>query len=256
LTAQYSETATANPSFLRDLRAQIFTWFGIVGGAITLFSALKELLHPAGWTSWLVEHWSEWAHIFWRLLFSRLHIAISRDLALVLSFSAFSLMITIGINVRHVRAREFFYRLRAAIFGIVVLLAGWALTYAAMSSYLLDPKGIWAALAVLGVSAIGMLTPIVRADEERAAPGSILVATILYLAMLFLMAIVPFGEFMSTVSFATFYIPILWMLVITLNPLDQLARRLMFLSIGVLVLVGSNELSTFDFHRFVDTLPK
>src|SRR5262249_53106364 len=59
-----------------------------------------------------------------------------------------------------------------------------------------------------------------------------------------------------TVSFATFYIPILWTLVLTLNPLDQLARRLVLLSIGVLILAGWNELSTFDIHRFVDTMPK
>ena len=39
----------------RMLRYQVLTWFGIVGGTITVFTGFRGILELAAWVSWIVE---------------------------------------------------------------------------------------------------------------------------------------------------------------------------------------------------------
>jgi len=58
----------------KDLKYELLTWFGIIGGALTLFGNLDGVLKLADWARLLVQHWKEWTHAFWLWAFSWLGI--------------------------------------------------------------------------------------------------------------------------------------------------------------------------------------
>src|SRR5262245_47700092 len=49
----------------KGFRYELLTWFGIVGGALTLFTNLDAVLKLADWARVLVENWKQWTHAFW-----------------------------------------------------------------------------------------------------------------------------------------------------------------------------------------------
>jgi hypothetical protein len=85
----------------RELRFQALTWFGIVGGALTLFSGLGSLIALAEWARWLVEHWQAWTHGFWSWVGSLVGVRVSRAWAPLLSLLAFALSVAVGQRVHH-----------------------------------------------------------------------------------------------------------------------------------------------------------
>lgn len=103
IVAQLAKPAVA-PSALRTLlkivRYQAFTWVGIVGGTLTLFTNLSSVLRLADWARWLVTHWHDWMHAVWAWVFSWIDLEIARDAAPLLSLLAFFLMLLIGIRLR------------------------------------------------------------------------------------------------------------------------------------------------------------
>src|SRR5262249_29416803 len=50
----------------KGFKWELLTWWGIIGGAITLFVAISATLKLADWARWVVQHWKEWTHAFWR----------------------------------------------------------------------------------------------------------------------------------------------------------------------------------------------
>src|SRR5262249_57166434 len=48
----------------RGAKYEVLTWWGIIGGAVTLFSAYSAARTLAPWARKLVDHWKEWAHAF------------------------------------------------------------------------------------------------------------------------------------------------------------------------------------------------
>src|SRR5262249_35818511 len=51
-------------------RYAFLTWFGIIGGIITLFTSLKGLLHLADWIYFLASKWTDWTHSIWEFILS------------------------------------------------------------------------------------------------------------------------------------------------------------------------------------------
>src|SRR5262245_27372070 len=84
------------------LRYQVLTWVGIIGGSITLFSNLKELLHLAPLARWFVTHWQELTHAFWVTTFGWIGLHVPTVLIQPLTFAAFMLVTVIGIRAKMV----------------------------------------------------------------------------------------------------------------------------------------------------------
>lgn len=103
VVAQLAKPAIA-PSALslatRRARYQFLTWFGIIGGAVTLFSNLHGLVTMADWARRLVLHWHEWTLAFWGFLFGWIGIRLPAILAPLLSFLMFGLVLTLGARFR------------------------------------------------------------------------------------------------------------------------------------------------------------
>ncbi len=85
---------TVQPSSLwltsATLRYQALTWFGIIGGAITLFSNLNGVLNLADWARWLTSHWHDLTAGFWTWAFGWVGIRFSPALAPLLTLATFS----------------------------------------------------------------------------------------------------------------------------------------------------------------------
>src|SRR5262249_59512323 len=90
----------AQPNTLRTigrrLQYQLLTWFGIISGAITLFSNLQGVLNLADWAHWLAIHWHEWTSAFWQWAFRWIGIRLPKELAPLLSLASFCLATAIG----------------------------------------------------------------------------------------------------------------------------------------------------------------
>ena len=87
---------TAWALLTKGFKWELLTWWGIIGGAITLFVAISTTLKLADWARVLVRHWKEWTHAFWVWSFSWLGIHLPPEWTPVLSFLLFGSFLTIG----------------------------------------------------------------------------------------------------------------------------------------------------------------
>jgi len=84
----------------KGFKYEVLTWFGIVGGALTLFGHMSSALALADWALLLVDHWQEWTHAFWLWAFGWLGIHVPEEWPPVLSFLLFGSLLTIGQVVK------------------------------------------------------------------------------------------------------------------------------------------------------------
>src|SRR5262245_23498259 len=91
---------TAWALLTKGFRYEVLTWVGIVGGALTLFTALSAVLKLADWARLLVQHWKEWTHAFWAWAFGWLEIHVPPEWTPVLSFLLFWALLTIGSAIK------------------------------------------------------------------------------------------------------------------------------------------------------------
>src|SRR5262245_43193634 len=85
---------------MKGFKWELLTWFGIVGGALTLFTNLSAVLKLADWARVLVEHWKEWTHAFWMWAFSWSGIHLPPYWTPILSFLLFGTLLTVGQAVQ------------------------------------------------------------------------------------------------------------------------------------------------------------
>lgn len=78
------------------LRYSALTWMGIVGGAVTIFTNIRELLNLSHWAALLVDHWHAYSIAFWKLALSWAGLTVPRDVATFLSLTSFSVMMAVG----------------------------------------------------------------------------------------------------------------------------------------------------------------
>jgi len=80
----------------KGFKWELLTWWGIIGGALTLFTAISATLKLADWVRILVHHWKEWTHAFWVWVFGWLEIHVEPEWTPVLSFLLFGSLLIIG----------------------------------------------------------------------------------------------------------------------------------------------------------------
>ena len=49
----------------KGFKYELLTWWGIIGGALTLFGAISSVLKLAPWAHILIDNWKQWTHAFW-----------------------------------------------------------------------------------------------------------------------------------------------------------------------------------------------
>jgi hypothetical protein len=96
--AELAKPAVEPPAWAlltKGAKYELLTWFGIVGGALTLFTNLSAVLKLANWARLVVQHWKEWTHAFWLWAFSWLGIHLPPEWTPILSFLLFCSLLTI-----------------------------------------------------------------------------------------------------------------------------------------------------------------
>jgi hypothetical protein len=91
---------TAWALLTKGFKWELLTWWGIIGGALTLFTAVSATLKLADWARVLVDHWREWTHAFWVWAFGWLGIHLPPYWTPVLSFLLFGSLLAIGQVVK------------------------------------------------------------------------------------------------------------------------------------------------------------
>src|SRR5215469_12832808 len=91
---------TAGALLTKGFKWELLTWWGIIGGAITLFVAISTTLRLADWARWIVENWKELTHAFWAWAFGWLGIHLPPEWTPTLSFLLFGWLLAIGQAVK------------------------------------------------------------------------------------------------------------------------------------------------------------
>src|SRR5262249_53768404 len=91
---------TAWTLLTKAFKWEVLTWVGIIGGAMTLFTAISFALTLAPWARWVVQNWKKWTHDFLVWAFGWLGLHLPPEWIPVLSFLLFWLFLTIGQVVK------------------------------------------------------------------------------------------------------------------------------------------------------------
>jgi hypothetical protein len=260
----------------KGFRYELLTWFGIVGGAMTLFTAIAFALVLAPWARVLVQKWRAWTHGFWVWAFGWLGIHLPPEWTPVLSFLLFGSLLTIGQAIqfrRTIKSQPILdkyqgksFRLTSwrTFFCTVLTLIGTILWLAI--AY--PPRGILALqigphtivynmIVILFVPQFIILVLFARHRLHAA------VAACLMALFFSIITLVPqFSVFVSAETGRSSEGDLGWVLLffsligamsispvilLSVAPAKAVSRRLIFLAIGLVLLIVLNELSNLGF---------
>jgi hypothetical protein len=236
-------------SLAGEVRGQIFVWVGIVGGALTLVNHWSNFITLADWMRWIVEHWTALLHQFWTAIGQMLHVRISKDTTVALSYYAFISSITLGSLLRGgVRIIEKKCIGRAFLYLVLLALFAYLLRHIGI---VLPEYDLWRYFVLFAVTT-GLV-------NDRLMHR-------LYAGVVYTLAIFSISKYISTtaaltlpndtaksVPFNDWWLPtiitVLFMFSIiapiVLAPTRYLIKRLTFLLIGVAIIFGLSYVSNF-----------
>jgi hypothetical protein len=258
LVAQLAKP-TAQPTawvlLTTGFKYEIFTWVGIVGGALTLFSNVGAVLKLADWARLLVQHWKEWTHAFWQWAFGWLGIHLRPEWMPILSFLLFGSLLTIGqavqfkrttknqlISVRTDLSVDIKKHIITFLIYTLISIIGWGGVVVILDLYQHLDK--WTLLVLIPIVFVFPLVILVMRDRLNAGV-SICLTMIFWIVITFN----PTSEPVNPTSQSDFLLAafgVIWvlpMILLSVAPAKAVSRRLIFLALGLLLLIALNELS-------------
>jgi hypothetical protein len=260
VVAQLAKPAVQPPAWAlltKGFKYEILTWFGIVGGALTLFGNLDAVLKLADWAQLLVQNWKEWTRAFWLWAFGWLGIHLPPEWTPVLSFLLFGSLLTIGQAVQFkITAKDNLIedkyqnkslQLRTAlIVGICTLISTiiWAETGIIFHE-------LSRVLGILIAFVLPVILVIWFARDRLNAGVSICLITIFWI-------IIALNPVLTDIDASPRRFPVpplepavaaiamIWVLpliLLSVAPAKAVSRRLIFLAMGLILLITLNELS-------------
>ena len=235
----------------KGFKWEVLTWWGIIGGAVTLFTALSAVLKLADWARLLVQHWKEWTHAFWVWAFGWLGIHLPPEWTPVLTFLLFWALLTIGQAFKYKREiktrpivdryddKSFHLRSWGAVFCFVSIAVTILTLMAVLDIFgLLSSQFLFSIVLVI-VPQVIIVVLFARHRLHAASSAfllSIFSTIIAYAPLLVTDAPVPFISWIFTA-------PVLAVILLSVAPAKDVSRRLIFLAIGLILLIALNELS-------------
>ena len=104
LLAKPSVASTFGRKALKTARYELITWFGVIGGAITVATNLQGLLKLADWVKLLLAHWRAISHAFWSKVLGVFHISLPGDASMGLTYLGLFFAIGIGARMQALQA--------------------------------------------------------------------------------------------------------------------------------------------------------
>ena len=230
----------------KTLRYQVLTWVGIVGGAVTLFANLREVLNLADWARWLVTNWHQLTVAFWRIAFGWTGIRITAPWATALSFTAFALLTALAARrsmERSSNERSVLPYLRWSYAALLAVIIGAFIMSATIKAESL----------VHNILMVAFLCAPVVVAVLKAGIGVLRAIAFSSLFMVFSVAITKSvllgSERIEYDEFSPIYVVLMLYLfppiLLAIAPIAPLLRRLSFLFIGFVMLIALNELSHY-----------
>jgi hypothetical protein len=281
VVAQLAKPAVPQSPFWQitsTFKYQILTWIGIVGSAITLFANLNGVLDLADWVRVVVTHWHDWNHMVWGWVFSLVNLELPREFAPLISFSVFTAALVVGLNLsqqvekKHKATVQ--HKAAAFVVGVLLYFAFLMLGLMVLSVSVMENKSIGEEVremilgGVLGIATIAVpLGYLLCVSSERrwVLASSIFftgIGVCLFLGPLWVQLetcwprlVESFGacvmQSQAIMMFSLGLFQIFWIAVTIFSPLQQLTRRLAFVLLGVLMLIGLSEISKLDLHQYL-----
>ncbi|WP_049764710.1 MULTISPECIES: hypothetical protein [Chelativorans] len=252
--------ATETPSqIITVARSSLMSWFGILGGVLTIFSNLQGILDLARWAHWLAGVWTTYAVGFWRAIFGVFGIRTDADATMMICMAAFVTMIALGARVENdvlTSDREewpiSFRRAanwRVAAATAIYLLLSLTTYYLYFIPWLADAY-IHDPIFISAVAKTIYITAIVIGLQGWPTKLSIFVA----LSFAALSHVFTYGPMRDAIepniseglsaALALGFAVVSGLSVVILAPPRAFCRRLMFVIAGVAILIGLSELST------------
>lgn len=240
--------APAPPVIWKKVRYEALTWFGIVGGTLTLVGHWTHLLTLSYWMRSIIEHWTTALHHFWATCGGLLGVAVSKEAALALSFFAFQASITFSTIARYgfriVSYPSLDSKTIQAIFGLVIALGLFDL---------IDKSGIYPNeihtvifiliifMSIFELSGNGL--------KERTLGFTVYTIFITLLGPT-LKAAVHYRTSFAGVDQHVYFLLVLFFFVlpIAITPPAPFTRRLLFMLVGVALILGLSGVSRLVEH--------
>jgi hypothetical protein len=261
----------------------VLTWTGIVGGAITLFTNLQGILNLADWARWLAKNWHDWTLAFWNLTLSWMGIRVPQEWLPLLSLTMFCLMTAFGSKayVREAgvkllplqRAKEQMIgsTIFAALFAglsiawyvvyyadilpqnregvltdVVLLIAAAMLSIAIL--FIWHKEDAWHSALFMALFGCFFFVIFIQHGDDAYVSVTELAAGYLHQHRLISSLPEPLGSsiVLTIVSFGFYFIVYIFPLaMLEISSIEALARRFLFLFVGLLLLLAFNQLSYY-----------
>lgn len=280
LVAQLARPAVQPSDFwlaTRIFRYQVLTWFGIVGGAITVFANLRGVLHLAVWASWIVGHWQAWINTVWQWVFALVPIRVPPYWTPFLTFAVFALLTAGGQRILYATAHKGPQRavpsdaptlaLKQAFLFIflspfVSLLAMISVEFflRALRGSVKDEIVIVTVMVFLAVP-LAALFFMSKHRLRTAICLAIILALYVTVTLIPVSTALPMPDISGSmdisltsnagpdpgdVSLAIFLSLAISALMLWIAPINALTKRLVFLGLGVVILIALNEISKYS----------
>jgi len=266
---------TAWVSLTKGFKYELLTWVGIVGGALTLFGHMSDLLKLADWARVLVESWKAWTQAFWVWAFGWLGIDLPPEWTPVLTFLLFGSLLTIGQAIqfrRTIKTQPVVDKYQGKSFqliswrmffcvGFTLIAYNLWVVFGARPFAVFRETNMPAGMYGKGSSLIILTLPypiIILAGTVLFARYRLHAAVVAFLLGLFwviisLNQIVSIG--MSSVRAGGLFVLLaasrtavamlltLTLIMLSVVPAKAISRRLIFLALGLILLIALNELS-------------
>ncbi len=277
---------SAGALLAKGFKYEVLTWVGIVGGALTLFTNLSAVLKIADWARVLAQGWKEWTHAFWLWAFSWLGIHLLPEWTPFLSFLLFGSLLAVGQAVKFkstiknrptatgsalasrpiedkYQGKSFQLISRRTLLCFISILAAVLFSYALMFAFPSEP------LEIVGVI-IFCIAPqviIVLFARQRGHAALSICLTLIFFGIIAIYPMFsmhwndpyeydPGAEARQVIPHTTFQM--MWivpLILLSVAPAKAIARRLLFLAIGLILLIALNELSKFGLDVTAPKLP-
>ena len=244
----------------KGFKWELLTWWGIIGGAITLFVAISATLRLADWARWIVENWKELTHAFWAWAFGWLGIHLPPEWTPTLSFLLFGSLLAIGQAVKFTttvtnkptadKYSEISFRLPSRRFLLCLALSPMigfvAFKISLPVMELLPPfemNNTARVIILIGIftPSIAVTTLFAKQRLHAALSASFMYIFFIIIAFLQLVYMQEGGELSAFSALAISWI--LPVILLSVAPARAVSRRLIFLAMGLLLLIALNELS-------------
>jgi TIR domain len=237
----------------KGLKWELLSWWGIIGGALTLFTGISATLKVADWARILVDHWREWTHAFWAWAFGWLGFHLPPDWTLILSFLLFGSFLAVGHANRY-KDRSFkliSWRTLFCIISMPVIFSVTEYFYHFFIRPLLPEQLppvfylIWTMLVFLPVTMV-----VIFARQRLYAAVTTLLIMIFFVIITYANLLGMIGragsidDFIASSIAALVMLWILPIILLSVAPAKAISRRLIFLALGLLLLIAERTLET------------